>query len=298
MDEARIHELMDLREDARANKDFARADEIRDQIAAAGYQLRDTPKGPVVEKAPSFERRHPASIESLLPEPASLAFSIHVLYEGFPEDLERFLAGLRAHNDTSSVEVVVVDNASPDAEHLETLTDDLVRVVHLDREVGWAAARNAGLKGARGEIIILVDLSIEPTGNILSPLTDALADPAVGLVGPFGLVSEKMREWEPSDGPEVDALEGYLMATRRGALAHGLLSEKFKWYRNADIDLSFQIRSEGVKAVVVPLPVRKHVHRGWEALDEADRTKRSKRNHYLFFDRWKYRHDLLLSHRS
>ena len=53
-DEARIQELMDLREDARANKDFARADEIRDQIAAAGYELRDTPKGPVVEKAPSF----------------------------------------------------------------------------------------------------------------------------------------------------------------------------------------------------------------------------------------------------
>jgi hypothetical protein len=50
--------------------------------------------------------------------------------------------------------------------------------------------------------------------------------------------------------------------------------------------------------MVVPIPVRKHVHRGWEALDEPERAKRSKRNHYLFFDRWKGRHDLLLSHRT
>ncbi len=285
MNDARIQELIRLRDEARGQKDFARADQIRDEIAAAGYVLRDTPTGAVYEKGVTFERRHPASIESLLHEDASLAFSIHVLYEGFPTDLNRFLAGLRAHNDTSSTEVVIVDNASADGEELEKLTDDLVRVIHLDREAGWAVARNAGLKCARGEIVVLVDLSIEPAGDVLSPLTDALADPSVGLAGPF-------------DGAEVDALEGYLIATRRGLLSKGLFSEKFKWYRNADLDLSFQIRSEGLKAMVVSVPVRKHVHRGWEALDEAERAKRSKRNHYLFFDRWKGRHDLLLSHRS
>ena len=298
MDDVRIQELIRLREEARAQKDFARADQIRDEIVAAGYELRDTPDGSVVERGATFERRHPASIESLLHEEAGLAFSIHVLYEGFPTDLNRFLAGLRAHNDTSSTEVVIVDNASADGEELEKLTNDLVRVIHLDREAGWAVARNAGLKCARGEIVVIVDLSIEPAGDVLTPLTDALADPSVGLAGPFGLVSEKMRDWEPSEGPEVDALEGYLIATRRGLLSKGLFSEKFKWYRNADLDLSFQIRSEGLKAMVVPVPVRKHVHRGWEALDEAERAKRSKRNHYLFFDRWKGRHDLLLSHRS
>ena len=43
--DARIQELIRLREEARVNKDFARADEIRDEIAAAGYALRDTPEG-------------------------------------------------------------------------------------------------------------------------------------------------------------------------------------------------------------------------------------------------------------
>jgi cysteinyl-tRNA synthetase len=297
MDDARIHELLRERQEARGRKDFARADAIRDEIAAAGYVIKDTPQGSTVETVASFESQDPARIASTLDQPAACAVSIHLLYEGFLGDLQRFLDGFGAHNDTSSTEVVIVDNGSADGEALEALADDLVRIVHLDREVGWAAARNAGLKGARGRIVVLVDLSVEPTGDILSPIRNALRDPAVGLTGPFGLVSESMREWTSSDGPEVDALEGYLIATRRELLAKGLISEKFKWYRNADIDLSFQIRSSGVKAVVVPLPVVRHAHRGWEALPEQERAKRSKRNHYLFFDRWKDRHDLLLSHR-
>jgi hypothetical protein len=293
-----IAQLLRQREEARAARDFRRADEIRDALGAGGYVIRDTPQGAVVEKAKAYETVDPNQISSRLDESPEVEFSIHLLYEGFPGDVDRFLAGLEKNCDLSSTEVVIVDNASPDGERVEGWAGDRTRIVHLDREVGWAAARNAGLKGARGEIVILADLSVEPTGDILTPVRSALADPSVGLAGPFGLVSESMREWEPSAGPEVDALEGYLIATRRRLLAKGLLSEKFKWYRNADIDLSFQIRSEGLTALVVPLAVEKHVHRGWEALDEAERTKRSKRNHYLFFDRWKGRHDLLLSHRE
>ncbi len=47
-------ELMALAEErtaARAAKDFARADEIRDEIAAAGWTLEDSPDGPLLRKA-------------------------------------------------------------------------------------------------------------------------------------------------------------------------------------------------------------------------------------------------------
>jgi GT2 family glycosyltransferase len=293
-----IRELLRLRQDARAAKDFARADELRAEIEAKGYIVRDTPEGAVAEIRPRFEALDPKDIDSTLDNPAELTFSFHLLYEGFREDVDRFLHALRAHNDLSSAEVVLVDNASTEGDELESLAEDVARVLHLDRQVGWATARNAGIKTSRGSIIVLVDLSIEPTGDILAPLQEALQDVTVGLAGPFGLVSESMRDWEPSEGPEVDALEGYLMAARREVWARGLLHEKFAWYRNADIDFSFQVRSLGLKALVVPLPVAKHAHRGWEALDETERQKRSKRNHYLFFDRWKHRDDLLLSHRD
>ncbi len=42
-----VRGLLDARADARAAKDWARADQIRDQIKAAGIEVEDTPAGPV-----------------------------------------------------------------------------------------------------------------------------------------------------------------------------------------------------------------------------------------------------------
>ena len=48
---AEILELADEREAARAERDFARADALRDEITAAGFDVRDTPEGPQVTPA-------------------------------------------------------------------------------------------------------------------------------------------------------------------------------------------------------------------------------------------------------
>ena len=44
-DDARIQALVDERSEAKKNRDFARADAIRDQLAAEGIALEDTPQG-------------------------------------------------------------------------------------------------------------------------------------------------------------------------------------------------------------------------------------------------------------
>ena len=293
MNKADVERLAVERTRARAAKDFARADALRAEIEAAGWMVKDTAHGAVLEEKPPFEPVDPRSIPNTLEQPADLTFSIHVLYEGFPDDLARFLAGFGPSD--GSTEIIVVDNGSGDGARLEEITGgrDVVRVLHLDREVGWAEARNAGLKTSRGEIVVLVDLSIEPTGDILTPLRAAFEDPAVGVAGPFGLVSADLRDWEPTEGPDAHAIEGYLLAARRTGLARGLIDERFRWYRNADIDLSFQLRAHGGSARVVPLPVRKHAHRGWEALEPDERARRSKRNHGIFLERWRDRTDLI-----
>ncbi len=46
-----LKDLLDKRTEARKNKDWAGADKIRDEITAKGYVIKDTPAGPVLEKA-------------------------------------------------------------------------------------------------------------------------------------------------------------------------------------------------------------------------------------------------------
>ena len=46
-----IRRLVDERQQARKEKDWARADEIRDQLSSMGYILKDTPQGVQIIKA-------------------------------------------------------------------------------------------------------------------------------------------------------------------------------------------------------------------------------------------------------
>jgi len=290
-----VLDLVGEREAARARKDFDTSDALRERIRAAGYLVLDTPTGTSLEPAPAFTAVDPGSLADRSREPATLALSVHVLYEGFLGDLERFLGAWSASApEWCEHEVIVVDNASPDGEEVERLTAGFTqaRCLHLDRPQGWASARNAGLKTSAGGLIVLADLSVEPVGDIVTPLLAAFEDPTVGVAGPFGLVTEDMREFVADPGPEVHAIEGYLMAISRRHLSAELIREAFTWYRNADLDLSFQIRAAGARALAVSLPVRKHQHRGWEAVSEPERTRLSRKNHALFHRRWRGRPDL------
>jgi cysteinyl-tRNA synthetase len=145
-------------------------------------------------------------------------------------------------------------------------------------------------------MVLVVDGSIEAAGDVLGPLETALADSTVGITGPFGIVSDDLREFRETTGPECDAVEAYLMAFRRELLEQGIrFDPAFRFYRSADIELSFQVKARGLRATITPVPVTRHEHRVWEATPEDERQRLSKRNFYRFLDRWRGRSDLLVS---
>ena len=46
-----VEKLLQARQEARKNKDWAKADALRDQIKEMGYIIEDTPQGPKARKA-------------------------------------------------------------------------------------------------------------------------------------------------------------------------------------------------------------------------------------------------------
>ncbi|HEY7659621.1 MAG TPA: glycosyltransferase [Actinomycetota bacterium] len=288
-----VRRLADERQAAREAGAFAAADELRDRIAALGYRVVDRPEGPSLEPAaPAVSPRVRAGdVQSLLGETPNADATIQWLVEGWADDVVRGIAGFRSVARDRDVQHVVADVTETDP----AAYGEDVEVLGLEPETGWGAARNAGLRRSRGRIVVVVDGSIEPTGDVLGPIERVLADPTVGVCGPFGISTRDLREFHESPGPDVDAVEGYLMAFRRDVIRDvGLFDERFRWYRTADIECSFRIKDAGLRAVTVELAVARHEHRMWASTPAAERDRLSKRNFYRFLERFRGRFDLLV----
>jgi cysteinyl-tRNA synthetase len=292
-------ELATERARRRAERDFAAADDLRARISELGWAVVDEPDGGFrLEPAAPTEQDGPAErvrahdVASVLDEPATSDLSIQWVVEGWPEDVARAIASFRAHVGDRSVQYLVADVTGVDA---SAFGDD-VEVVALEKGTGWAAARNAGLRRARGRVVLAMDGSIEAAGDVIGPLEEGLADDTVGVCGPFGIVTSDLREFEATEGPACDAVEGYLMAFGRELITRtGGFDEKFRWYRTADIEFSFRVKDLGLRTVVVDVPVLRHEHRMWFETPPAERAKWSKRNYYRFLERFRGRFDLTLA---
>ena len=304
------------RDDLRLHSDFPQADRVREGVRSAGYNVRDTRQGPLVLPRRLEEEFVVLSSSSDAPDhtqsPDLFEFSVNLLAHNSRDDLERCVQSICRHSDQRSIEVVIIDNGSTD----ETLgyLQQLARRGHLrgeegqriglqvlfaDHNMGFAAGRNATMRASRGHYIVLMDTSIEVKGDIWEPLAMTLADRNMGLVGPYGLVTEDLREFHEAQGPDVDAIEGYLMAFRRELLQEvGWIDERFRFYRLMDIHYSFFFKTSGYRVLTTPLvaeQIEKHLHREWESLNEDERATKSKKNYDIFRARWHHGESLLVA---
>ena len=192
--------------------------------------------------------------------------------EAWPEDADRFLASLDRCCRDRGIDVVPVQQGTG----------------------GFGVAHNEALAKATGDVAVLVDTSLELTGDLFGLLVVALADPKVALAGPYGLVTADLCDYEERTTGDVAAIQGYCLAARRDELlAAGGVQEGFVWYRNADIDISLRLRTlsdplRRAVAVGAEHCVR-HAHRAWEATPEEQRGELSRHNmgivHEVFFGR-------------
>ena len=298
---AEVKRLLAERHAARDARDWERADAIRDRLAGMGWEVQDSGSGSTAR--PILQPERAQRLPSLLAEPAEVKASVQVVADEHPADLERLLRGLAAHPPSATWELVIVGNA-PAFDVAAPIAAAALPVeptiLTTEGRLGWADARTLGLSRSRGAVTILLDASLEPTGDFVTPLLAAFEDPATGIAGGWGVTSQDGRQFEDAPPGEVDAIEGYCLAIRREALqAVGGFDRRFRFYRNADLDFSFAVRDAGWRALRTdPLPLRQHEHRGYSSLPEAERDRLSKRNFYRFLDRWGDRPDLLLQRRD
>jgi hypothetical protein len=311
-----IEALADERARARTGRDYARADALRAEIEGAGWRIVDQGTAyhlepvasPTIEEVGVVRYGSAVAVPSVLEMPATAPVTVLLLADEWPADLARTLGGIRAHGPAGTHVVIVANSPSPtQAAGLASGSPDLDPVAGAVPEVLWtsarlghAAAMNAGLRRARGAIVILADTSVEPTGDALTPLVDALAAPGVAVAGAFGVVAPDLRHFGEATGPDPDAIEGGWLAFRReDLLALGPLDEKFVVDRHLDIWWSLVLRA-GLdlaqpprRALRLDLPLVRHERRDSSALPEAERDRLSRRNSYRLLERFRGRTDLL-----
>jgi len=311
-----IANQVEARDTLRQEQHFDEADEIRTSLDTAGYALRDTHKGTLVLARSLNEQFTLLSSSGDAPDnldaPDEFEFSINLLAHNSRDDLERCIESIRRHANGHSLELVIVDNGSTDEtlRYLQQLAREgdllgeqderiALQVLFADHNLGFAAGRNATMRASRGRFIVLLDTSIELNGDIWQPLAELLSDPSIGVVGPYGLVTDDLRDFREAPGPDVDAIEGYLLAFRRALLPEvAPIDERFRFYRLMDIYLSFFFKTAGYRAVTAPQVEQqliKHPHREWYSLSEDEQATKSKKNYDIFRARWHHGQSLLVA---
>ena len=191
-----VSSLVQERSSLRDGGRYEEADAIRDSLDRDGYVLQDTPEGTRARPKTPWERRQeewptissPADVRSLVDEADQTDVTVAMVACNYVDDVGRCVRSALRWATDRRVEVVVVDNGSTDGtgRWLEeaAASDPRVRLIHTDHVLGEAAAKNVVLKQSLGRTVVMLDTSVEVTGDVFGPIDDLLADDTIGVVGP------------------------------------------------------------------------------------------------------------------
>ncbi|MBI2855230.1 MAG: glycosyltransferase, partial [Chloroflexi bacterium] len=292
----------------RARRDYATADSVRQQVTEAGFVLEDALASTRARPGTGLEMRQQRWSEvsssrevlSLVDVPDQAEFSVGIVACNYLSDVQRCIRSVLRVGERHDLEVVLVDNGSSDGTSSwldeQAREEPRLRVIHTDHVLGEAAARNILLKQTLGRYVVLLDTSVEARDDFLTPLAETLSDGSVGVAGPWGLRTDDLQNFSEIEEGFADAMQAYCFAFPRSLVPKvGLMRESFRFYRNLDLEYSFQFLDQGYRIVALgSLPLERHEHRVWTSMAEDVREKLSRDNFRRFHKRWGHRPDLLV----
>ena len=277
-------ELAQERLDARAAKDFAKADQLRDQIAALGFEVIDIAGGfefRAKERFPSF-----ASTRNLRSIKVNGDIAIAMIVDGFTADAAETVRTIKAQTDTPVIALVIGDPAE--------LTDEIdlqFQVIAITENFGWGENANALLKNISSKFLVIMDPSTRFTGDAIAPVLAELNKGEFSAVGWRGGLVNTDDEWRSvvdKGAGEVDVLFSYFLAINcADATNAGGFNNRAIYYRNADIEFSLRLRHANGRLLQLDLPLEQARHHGYYDVEEEFREVQSKKNYDRILERFR-----------
>jgi hypothetical protein len=285
-----VIELAEARQAARANKDFALADSLRDQIFAAGFEVADVAGGfELTEKA-----RFPVIAKLRDLKPFSLPaneMTVLLVIEGFIADAITCINSIKANSNSN----IAILSIGPSGELADAI-DQRTALVEIP-ETGWGEAVNALMKNVESKYVIVMDPSTTLTADAISQVLTELNKGefvAVGWKGGLVNLADDWRSTEDKGDGEVDVLFSYFMAVDRvAALEVGGFNARAIYYRNADIEFSLKLRHGTGRLLQLQLPLEQGRHHGYHDADPAYREVQSKKNYDRILERFRGKEAIL-----
>lgn len=280
-----VHELAKARQAARAEKNFSLSDQLRDEIAAQGFEVVDVAGGYELrpkKRFPTYE-----STRDIRPiNSGKFEITVAMIVDGFHEDAVVTIKKVKEYSQCA-IAILVVGDPGILVNELDARTS----LVQLTEDFGWGESANALLRNVTSEYIVIMDPSTRFTGDAISPVLTELKKReyvAVGWRGGLVNLEDDWRSVDDKGAGEVDVLFSYFIAMHReDALAARGFSNRALYYRNADIEFSLNLRHANGRLLQMDLPLEQDRHHGYHDTDPEYRDAQSKKNYDRILERFR-----------
>ena len=300
------------RSTARAERRWEDADRLRAEIEAAGWRVIDSGVNfrlelaglPDIVADGAVRYGSSSAVPSRVDEPASTRSTLVLIATDAPDLAEKVLDAALASRREDDQVLVVIDGPESRLDGLADRPGGRCEFVETVTRLGAGAALNVALRRATGAVLVVLGPGVELTGDIVSPLVQALEDPTVAVVGRRGRRTADLRTGvDVTAGGDATTISGDVIAFRRAdGIAAMPVDELFMSRRHLDAWLSLTLRSgDGAEesnparraVVVADLPIRDVSGEADGPRADPEEARRERRNFYRVLSEFRERDDLL-----